>query len=561
MPVAESISSLQFRGLNWRRLQLESRELEARKHHNTCAWIFNCDPYRAWLDHPEGIFWIKGKPGAGKSTIMETLVGHFEKKPKSYIVLAFFFDAFGDPDIRLRNSAAGMYRTLLSQLLQQVPSAAFRFQEIYEKRQLFKRNEPIEWEDGEQNILRKYLMDGLEKLEKASTKIRIFVDAIDEAVQGTSDEIVRYLYDLDKRLRGNGMDVRVCISSRHFPITTVRRQHSLVMEDENSGDIDSYVEREFEIREILRRKTLDRTGVLSELKQQIKEKASGIFLWVSLIVEIVIDRLNAGDSRGQVFARMDLPPPGLGKIYADMLRNIVKKEDRSDAYSMLRWTVKTNKPLLLGRLANEVKWTYPFSHGDDEKELLERMVLCVGSYSGGLVETKYHDVPESTTMVLFIHQTVLTFLKEGGLKTFRDELLISWASDSVSSSSSADEDEGSYTSGTLPRPSSSLSRDRDSSQSSRSESTGKQTANTKPNQLQTLSLEYLVDDLQTLSPPRSSVSRKNFGAGERASERSKIYTQVYGEHLLSSKRGRNDLHRATREKLVHPYFDYKQAAN
>ena len=41
---------------------------------NTCDWLFSASPYKRWRDHDlvsehKGFLWIKGKPGAGKSTL------------------------------------------------------------------------------------------------------------------------------------------------------------------------------------------------------------------------------------------------------------------------------------------------------------------------------------------------------------------------------------------------------------------------------------------------------------------------------------------------------------
>lgn len=45
-------------------------------HEDTCQWLFERDEYKAWRDPDKrsihhGFFWIKGKPGTGKSTLMK----------------------------------------------------------------------------------------------------------------------------------------------------------------------------------------------------------------------------------------------------------------------------------------------------------------------------------------------------------------------------------------------------------------------------------------------------------------------------------------------------------
>ncbi|KAM0283861.1 hypothetical protein ACHAQH_002242 [Verticillium albo-atrum] len=57
--------------------QLDARQGSIRKAHDkTCAWLLERQAYLDWLDPAKlddhcGFLWIKGKPGAGKSTIMK----------------------------------------------------------------------------------------------------------------------------------------------------------------------------------------------------------------------------------------------------------------------------------------------------------------------------------------------------------------------------------------------------------------------------------------------------------------------------------------------------------
>jgi type II secretory ATPase GspE/PulE/Tfp pilus assembly ATPase PilB-like protein len=52
---------------------------------NTCNWLFSTMEYRDWLDRRNiaehhGLLWIKGKPGAGKSTLMKEALHRAEAK-------------------------------------------------------------------------------------------------------------------------------------------------------------------------------------------------------------------------------------------------------------------------------------------------------------------------------------------------------------------------------------------------------------------------------------------------------------------------------------------------
>jgi len=89
-------------------------------HAQTCEWLSEHPEYRNWLerrlgsDH-YGFLWIRGKPGAGKSTIMKWASSELRigARPAS-ATIAFFFNARGEV---LEKSVTGMYRSLLCQLL------------------------------------------------------------------------------------------------------------------------------------------------------------------------------------------------------------------------------------------------------------------------------------------------------------------------------------------------------------------------------------------------------------------------------------------------------------
>ncbi|KAE8346867.1 hypothetical protein BDV24DRAFT_147041 [Aspergillus arachidicola] len=106
--------------------QIDAHHLTIKKAHaKTCRWLLRQGEYLDWLDcskviEHNGFLWIKGKPGAGKSTLMKFALDNARRvlKGKNNIIIAFFFNARGD---KLEKSTLGMYRSLLLQLLERLP--------------------------------------------------------------------------------------------------------------------------------------------------------------------------------------------------------------------------------------------------------------------------------------------------------------------------------------------------------------------------------------------------------------------------------------------------------
>src|SRR5579859_5310957 len=117
--------------MTFRKIQLLG---ETNDNVNSCGWIFKNSTYLQWIEETKGPLWIKGKPGAGKSTLVEYLIEHFDvqKKTSNLILLSFFFNAFGTQV--LHKSPLGLYRTLLYQLLEQAPSTLASFTQFCQER-------------------------------------------------------------------------------------------------------------------------------------------------------------------------------------------------------------------------------------------------------------------------------------------------------------------------------------------------------------------------------------------------------------------------------------------
>lgn len=88
---------------------------------STCNWLQNHDFYKAWLklenvEEHQGLLYIKGKPGSGKSTLMKAAVEKFLVQPRTArpLVASFFFSSKGS---ELEQTAVGFLRSMTYQLL------------------------------------------------------------------------------------------------------------------------------------------------------------------------------------------------------------------------------------------------------------------------------------------------------------------------------------------------------------------------------------------------------------------------------------------------------------
>jgi len=88
----------------------------------TFAWIFHMSGFTSWLQSGSGLFWIHGKPGSGKSTLMKFIVQHKTtlellhnwKTNDVEVKASFFFHYRGSA---LQKSFEGLLRSLVAQIL------------------------------------------------------------------------------------------------------------------------------------------------------------------------------------------------------------------------------------------------------------------------------------------------------------------------------------------------------------------------------------------------------------------------------------------------------------
>jgi len=86
----------------------------------TCRWILDHPTYQQWDANGQGLLWVKGKPGSGKSTLMKHIVrerGRIQPEGRN-LNIVFYFHGRGT---ELQKSPMGLFRALIHQIGQAYP--------------------------------------------------------------------------------------------------------------------------------------------------------------------------------------------------------------------------------------------------------------------------------------------------------------------------------------------------------------------------------------------------------------------------------------------------------
>ncbi|KAF4868962.1 Protein TANC2 [Colletotrichum siamense] len=394
--------------------QKDSRQSSIRTAHaKTCRWLLTHADYEAWLN-PErliqhhGFLWIRGKPGAGKSTIMKFAYGNMRRDRRRHgTTAAFFFNARGD---YIERSVPGMYRSLLLQLLQGVPEVQsvlydpdFGYQDLNECLQLDHLKE-LFWSTV---------------LALGQQPFTCFIDALDECDEQQVMDMIRFFEDLATQTTENNVMFRVCFSSRHYPYIFVPESINLILEHQqgHTEDLAAFVDSRLRIQDSVLR---------SELQPDILQKASGVFLWVSLVVDILNDQYARGGM--DLRKRLREIPEDLHDLFKDMLRR--DERNKESLLLGILWILCAKRPLSPSEYSHAL-WSGLLMNGqaDDEPPNLvkadgssEADRFVVGS-SKGLAEVAKTKEPS----VQFIHESVRDFLlKSGGLREVWPDFGFDW---------------------------------------------------------------------------------------------------------------------------------------
>ena len=229
----ELLSSLSFDQMDSRRSTIKSA------YSTTCEWLLKHPKYIDWIDpnklhqHHE-FLWINGKPGAGKSTLMNFARAHADRERPESEVLVSFFNARGD---ELEGSTIGMYRALLFQLLKQMVNLQNVLDNFHPS--FGCPNKELTWTI---ELLLEHLSAVIARL--GQRRLKCFIDALDECDEQQIREMVIFFEDLGQNALKNGTQLYVCFASRHYPTIDIRDGLQLTLEHEHGHgkDLTKYVQ-------------------------------------------------------------------------------------------------------------------------------------------------------------------------------------------------------------------------------------------------------------------------------------------------------------------------------
>ncbi|CZR56191.1 uncharacterized protein PAC_06079 [Phialocephala subalpina] len=339
---------LAFRGMD------ERYEDIAEAHAQTFRWIYESpEPgFTDWLRSGQEIYWISGKAGCGKSTLMK------------YLILS-------------------QYRQLISVVLPR------QFTMFSKGRDRIHRNGGWQWTLSELKAAFRAIVN-----QKAlSLRLCLLIDGLDE-FSGEHKDIIAVLDELARPSSDSVQDLTV-------------------------GDIKKYVTDKFDKDVHLKELAANDRVTSDQIMEEILEKAEGVFLWVTLVVNSLIEGLEGGDDMKDLQRRLSELPAGLEPLYQRIVENIKPRyhEQAAQLFRIVHIAVSPLTPLALSFVDEDPKAALSAQQEVYCDKKIERRHVLVSrrlkSRCAGLIEISGDKVFYAVRRyyrVQFLHLTVKEFL-------------------------------------------------------------------------------------------------------------------------------------------------------
>ncbi|KAL9110918.1 MAG: hypothetical protein Q9227_004533 [Pyrenula ochraceoflavens] len=445
------LSTLAFQGMANR------EERIAETYESTFKWVFQesdtdhrkWESLKNWLESESQIYWITGKAGSGKSTLMkyicqptlresdsrysvsdsltakacqprcqqylETWAGR-----KKLLVASFYFWNSGT---QLQMARAGLLRSLLYQIMHQAPDLMPTvFPSQWESFSILGMR-PNDWEESELHTALELVVKTL----PTRYKIAFFIDGLDEFA-GTKEELISLVQNLARWCA----DIKFCVASRPWVVfeTAFETKPQLRLENLTYNDIKHYVASNFESNLEFPKLQAREPEFASQLIENVVTKASGVFLWVNLVVASLLAGINFGDRVQDLQRRLDHLPPDLEHLYDKMLRGLdpFYLEHAAQLIMILEASIRPLTLIILyfadeERVDSVLETPPKLMLGNSLPLHMDAMVRRLNSRLKGLLEVDNNVAirgPEELAQrtVQYLHRTVKDFIQSSEVQKF-----------------------------------------------------------------------------------------------------------------------------------------------
>lgn len=270
------------------------------------------DNFGDWLRSESKLYWISGKPGSGKSTLVKFLIGSLLTrealevwKPDTTILSHFFWKPGGSP---MQRSIKGLLCSLFYQAISVDQGALNAL--LSSTPSLASKDADTDWSFEE------LMAESLRFFASLSRPFCIFIDGLDEVSDEDDEAGATALMKVIDEMKTLPY-IKICVASRAEPRfeKLLCNTQRLRLQDLTAGDM-----RRFAAAKLSPYLHAQSTSPDLEhpMIYELADRADGVFLWLRLAIQSLIRGCEFRENGNILRQRLSVLPNELSQLYNDM---------------------------------------------------------------------------------------------------------------------------------------------------------------------------------------------------------------------------------------------------
>lgn len=302
----------------------------------SCEWLINLQKYREWANEAEKpLLWLKGLPGAGKSTLCSAIANNLQERQEQGCATAFFFFDFRHGQNNLGKYILEAFAYQLRDYMEPIVLQRLSVSTIGEGESI---TDPPPLEQFQRN-LRAIFVSVV-----SHAQVFFILDGLDD--DGGVKKVIMHEVLRANRWRKKSHIFRCALSSRFACEARIDPEDMIQIDlrTETGHQQDLLKFATFRLANIIRTSSKQTASVL-DLAKRLCCRANGSFLWLALAIE-AIQRTQLRPNMLQLVNQL---PVNINTFYQMALQQIPLR-DVETAQKIFSWLTVANRLLYLPEL-------------------------------------------------------------------------------------------------------------------------------------------------------------------------------------------------------------------
>ena len=247
-------------------------------------------------------------------------------------------------------------------------------------------------------------LEAVARQSEVALNVMFCIDALDEHY-GNHRTLVKVIQQAFLSKAPTALHVKICLASRPEPVfmNAFDECPGLCIHEHTRSDVKRYTLGQM-VHSNFNKESQQDISELHELASEVTDKANGVFIWVRIVVEELVERFIDGSTISQLRTALSAIPEELQGLYCRVLSKI-RAEYALESYTMIQIVLCAKSPQTLASLSAA---TDVALYGKPGKLSHRGMLRRLRSRCGGLIE---EDGVGPGSRLQFLHQTVKSFFK------------------------------------------------------------------------------------------------------------------------------------------------------